>query len=411
MSDQLYPYFLSLWQKLQTFQTPDNGPGTTRLAFTDADQMSRRWIQEIWEDIGLSTHIDGVGNVVGTLGTPPYILIGSHTDTVPHGGNYDGILGLLAATAAAHDWLDLDRGLMVVDWSSEESSRFGISTLGSRLAVGENQTSYWGTQDQSGMTLSEAVHQSYGYPDIPILNLCEYPIKAALELHIEQGTELQEHQCALGIVTAIAAPQRWSVIVDGQANHSAGTAMGRRTDALAAAAQLTLAIEALSTELESSGLRSTMTRLNVLPGAANVVPGQVIGLIDVRAQSQAVLSRYRKALNTTRHRIEEQRHVQIRLAKISGETPGALDPSLREIMQQVLEHRKVRWMHLPSWPSHDSLPLSRHVPSAMLLVRNPSGLSHNSEETLDAEDIQAALTAFYAIVVSVHEHIGGSCQC
>lgn len=187
--------------------------------------------------------------------------------------------------------------------------------------------------------------------------------------------------------------------------------MSRRTDALVATAQLTLAIETLGAEMESSGLRSTMTRLEVSPGAANVIPGQAIGLIDVRAQSHAVLNRYREALNAACCQIEVQRHVQIHLGEISGEKPGELDPSLRKIMQQVLEYHKVPLMHLPSWPSHDSLPLSRHVPTAMLFVRNPTGLSHNAEETLDESDVHAALNAFYAIVVAVHQNIGGSQQC
>lgn len=403
MSNQLDAYFFSLWKTLKTFTDASGVRGTTRLAFTKADQDSRRWLREVWETIGLTTFIDGLGNLVGIHGNPPYVLLSSHTDTVPEGGDYDGILGILAATAVAHDWAYPDRGLMLVNWSSEESSRFGISTLGSRLAVGEDQARYWDTWDRTGTTLKEAVQQSYGYPDVPVIRLLQYAISAALELHIEQGTTLQEQGMELGIVTAIAAPQRWHVSIQGQANHSGGTAMRRRHDALAAASQLTLGIETLSAELESSGLRSTMTTLDVQPGASNVIPGQVDGLIDVRAQSQEILNAYTKALDDLCQQIRRQRSVRITRHVVSGETPSNLNRNLMDRMKEVLDQRKISWTYLPSWPSHDSLPLSRHLPTAMLFVRNPSGISHNADEDIAASDIHVALRAFNEIVTIIHE--------
>lgn len=409
MMGQLWDDFQRLWRTLHTFN--DAPEGTTRIALTETDRRSRQWLKTLWEDRGLSTTIDGVGNVIGLLGSPPYVLLGSHTDTVPHGGSYDGILGVIAATVVATQWTARDQGLMLVDWSCEESSRFGISTLGSRLAVGEYRSTNFQAVDRAGMVLADALRDAYGYPGVPIAEVTCYPIKAALELHMEQGDELAARQAPVAIVTAIAAPQRWQVTVQGEANHSAATAMGRRLDALAALAELTLAIEALSRDFEAQGLRSTVTDITVSPGAANVIAGQATGLIDVRAQSRAVLDRYRQSLDGVCREIATRRGVHLDLSELSGEEPGNLDPAMMTCMEQVLTQHGIAPLRVPSWPSHDSLPLSRHLPVAMLFVRNPTGVSHNARESLNESDIDLALEVFYDVIVAIHQHPGGEPPC
>ena len=401
--DQMLNDFETLWRTLQTFN--DAHQGTTRIAFTDTDRRSRLWIQEVWTNRGLSTFVDGIGNVVGLLGGPPYLLLGSHTDSVPGGGSFDGILGVLAATSVVRRWNGRDGGLMLVDWSCEESSRFGISTLGSRFALGEHKTDYLDAIDSSGIVLADAIRGTYGYPDVPILDLRQYRVKAALELHMEQGNQLEERNCPLALVTAIAAPQRWRVTVEGMASHSAGTAMMRRSDALAAFSELTLAIETLSKHLEEAGLRTTATNASVWPGVPNVIAGRVTGVIDVRAQSLAVLAHYREALAVVCRDISTRRKVHISLSEISGEAPGELDPAILELIRQVLKNRGLPMMQIPSWASHDSLPLSRHVPVGMLFVRNPSGLSHTARESLNREDIGLALDVFYDVVELIQRHM------
>jgi hydantoinase/carbamoylase family amidase len=391
-----YRDFEVLWRELQGFN--DAEMGTTRVAFTETDQRSRQWLKREWEKRGLVTQMDGVGNLIGRVGDPPYVLLSSHTDTVPNGGSYDGILGVLAATVIAARWDTAQGGLMVIDWSSEESSRFGISTLGSRLAVGESDPSYFETRDRQGVRLADAIRVSYGYPVVPLLRLQDYAIKAALELHMEQGDELKAAKSPLAIVTAIAAPQRWRVTIEGEANHSGATAMARRADALAAFAEFVLFVEQQSRALEHQGLRSTVTEVVVHPGAANVVAGLASGIVDVRAQSQSLLAQYRARLQTAGDTLGSRRRVTVRLEEISGEKPGGLDPGVMTIMRQVFTQRGLPPLEIPSWPSHDSLPLSRHLPVGMLFVRNPSGVSHNVQEDLNSEDIALAIAVFDEIV-------------
>ncbi|NMP21406.1 hydantoinase/carbamoylase family amidase [Sulfobacillus harzensis] len=404
--EDYFPLFEKLWRELREFTESPGSEAANRVAFTYSDHASRRWLRDIWNQMGLKTDIDGVGNLVGISGSPPYVLLSSHTDTVPQGGHFDGILGVLAATVVAAHWTE-SPGLLLVDWSSEESSRFGISTFGSRLAVGEDRPHYWDTTDGRGRRLADVVASTYGYPKKPTLQLHDYQILAALELHIEQGTELYEAGVPMGVVTAIAAPQRWQVSLTGQANHSAGTPMARRHDALAAMAEVIAAVERMSQEREDAGLRTTITQISASPGAPNVIAGECRATIDVRVQSGRLLKQYRSDLNEVLKNISERRGVQASLGQISGEEPGALDSRLVALLSQTLTEAGIPHQPILSWPSHDSLPLSRHLPTAMLFVRNPSGISHNGAEFIGHDDVRIALDAYYHAVRAIHRQFQG----
>lgn len=389
--------FWRWWRHCQTFGHT-SGQGTTRLAFTPPDIALRHWLAETWTRLGLRVTIDGVGNVVGLLGTPPYLLIGSHTDTVPRGGDFDGVLGVIAGTAIAADW-ELPNGLLLVDWSCEESSRFGVSTVGSRYAAGElvfdDMTAH---RDADGISLAEAARDAYGFGRTPTFALSDVPIRAALELHIEQGRVLVNKNWPVAIVDTIAAPERWLMTLTGEPNHSGATQMADRHDALAAAAEVILTIERLSREFEHLGIRATVAHISVSPGVANVVPGEARLLMDVRVHSPQYLSMFWNRLDrmvldrTAVRQIDYQRHL------ISSEEPGILDPALKAVMKRVLEKNRLFPGHIASWPSHDSLPLSRHLPTAMLFVRNQSGRSHHPDERAVPDDVNQALTIFNTIV-------------
>lgn len=400
--DDDYRLFEKLWRGLSHFTETPTSRAANRMAFTSSDLASRQWLQNVWEELHIKTDIDGIGNVIGILGDPPYVLLSSHTDTVPQGGHYDGVLGVLAATVLASQWPEKN-GLMLVDWSSEESSRFGISTLGSRLAVGEERAQYWDATDSQGHRLKDVVASTYGYPLKPFINLADYPITAAVELHIEQGSELFEAGVPIGVVTAIAAPQRWQLALKGQANHSAGTPMARRRDALAATAKVVSIVEEMSLEREGTGLRTTATQIRALPGAPNVIVGECQTTIDVRVQSAQVLAAYRTEFGDYVRDIATSRGLQAEIREISGEHPGTLDPRLLTISSETLTAQGIPHRPIASWPSHDSLPLSRHVPTAMLFVRNPSGVSHNPAESIEPDDIRTALQAYEAVVRAIYQ--------
>lgn len=390
-------WFWTWWQRGRHYgYEPESG--TTRLAFSPEDVGWRRELAKTWEEMGLEVTIDGIGNVVGRLGDPPYVLVGSHTDTVPHAGDFDGVLGVLAGMVVARRWDGTRGGLLLVDWSCEESSRFGVGTVGSRAAVGDLTEDHLSAIDAHGTSLREAATDAFGYGSRPLFKIGQENIRAALELHIEQGKELVQLNVPVAVVSAIAAPQRWRLDLVGEANHSGSTAMADRRDALALAAAVVRYVEELSREWEVRGLRSTVANLEVKPGVANVVPAQARLLIDVRAQSGTVLSNYRDALHAFVDSESRKRRIGCTWTSVSEEQPGELDAQVRERIACVMKDLGFEAAAVPSWPSHDSLPLSRVVPAGMVFVRNMSGVSHHPGELPSAKDIAVGLQVFGHVV-------------
>ncbi len=384
--------FWTWWNQLKAYGSNSDG-SLSRLAFSASDVASRRWLQQLWHQMGAESTIDSLGNVIGVTGKPPYVLISSHTDSVPHGGHYDGIIGVLGATWVLQQWSSQWGGLMVVDWSSEESSRFGISTLGSRMACGQRSMN-WSRKDNQGITLGDAVQEAFG-PSRDVWQLPADQIAASLELHIEQGGVLADAQRPLAVVTAIAAPQRWTLTLKGEANHSGSTLMAHRQDALAAAAHLIGAIEAESRRLEPAGLHATVTDLHVMPGSANVIAGEAQLLVDIRAQSAQVLDGLTDNFPRWASQLATARGVALDAVPISQEQPGQLDERVQAKIAQQIAAGGIRECAVVSWPSHDSLPLSRQVPAGMIFVRNLSRVSHQPGEHIAAEDIDCGLEVLY----------------
>ncbi len=385
------PSFWEMWETLSTIGCDVDG-GTTRLAFSEADVKGRQYILHCMEQVGLASFIDGIGNVVGRFGGPPYVVIGSHTDTVPQGGNYDGIIGVLAGIHIAATWPRSARhGLIVVDWSSEESSRFGISTIGSRASLGELPSDTWLAHDSTATTLQAAAHAAFGYPDVAIWSVPTADVKASVELHIEQGRELADAKYPVASVLGIAAPQRWSVALSGKPDHTGSAAMGNRQDALCGAAEVVLMVEQTSRQMEVSGLRSTVSRLVTRPGVSNIVPHQVDLLIDVRAQSESLLRGYETALDEKLIQLHRERGLTGSRQIISAEGPSELSRDVVELIRQTIHSLGLPYRSMTSWPSHDSLVLSRHLPAGMIFVRNVSGVSHSPKEFCTRDDVDMGL--------------------
>lgn len=390
------PKFWDMWESLSRIGLDPAG-GTSRLAFSPSDANGRQRVQQWMTEAGLSAFVDGIGNVVGRRGKPPYLLVGSHTDTVPRGGNFDGIVGALAGIHLAQNWpVSARHGLLVVDWSCEESSRFGISTAGSRAAFGELSQDAWVTPDQDGTTLEVAAKRTYGLGEVPVWPAGDEEIAASLELHIEQGRELLEADVPIGVVHGIAAPQRWRVTLSGKPDHTGSAAMKSRTDALCAAAEVVLFVEHASRSLEEMGLRSTVARLAASPGVSNIVPHEADLLIDVRAQSETLRARYSAELTEKLSDITARRGVTAARSVVSDEEPSELAKDLIDTIQQAVDHWGLGNIRLTSWPSHDSLVISRHVPAGMIFVRNLSGVSHTPQEHCSHEDVDSGLRVLEA---------------
>ena len=396
-------HFWSWWKELQQFGVNADG-SLTRLAFTEPDVLSRRWLATVWEQMGARVTIDGVGNIIAQKGSPPFIVVSSHTDSVPQGGHYDGILGVLAGTLLLEGWSSAECGLLVIDWSCEESSRFGVSTVGSRIACQE--TIPWDKQDLQGVSLQQAATASFGgamkrYWTLPIDQVC-----AALELHMEQGSVLRDQRLPCAVVSAIAAPQRCLLTIEGEANHSGSTAMADRHDAIAAAAVIVQSIEQLSHQFEAQGLRATITRWDASSGAANVIAYRTSLLLDIRAQSPAALTTFFDGLTAVTQTLQKHRGVSVTLHTYSQEQPAALSASLSQILQEMMNQAGMKAPSIPSWPSHDSLVLARHVPTAMMFVRNVSAVSHQAREYCAPEDIALGLRLFKNSIDAICQDFG-----
>ena len=225
------------------------GEGVNRLAFTDADWEGRQYIIDCMNDAGLDVEIDGFGNVIGyKVGTNPdlpVVMVGSHTDSVPNGGNYDGVVGVLSAIEAVRSMIDdgfeHEHTIAVVDFMCEESSRFGAATLGSKAMRGKlTLNDLHRLVDTQGISLYDSLKERKLHPDAIESMAYNRPVKAFIEMHIEQGKVLEHEQKQIGIVSGIAAPERFYVTIRGNADHSGATPMNLRHDALCGASKIIL---------------------------------------------------------------------------------------------------------------------------------------------------------------------------
>ena len=366
-----------------------------RLAFSPRDLRARSVLAALMREIGMSVDVDGFGNMIGTLpGLDPAaapVVVGSHLDTVPHGGRFDGTVGIVGGLEIVRRALEEGwprrRGLRLVMFVCEESSRFGMATLGSRVIAGTvDLDRLLALRDGDGLSLAEVV-APLGI-DRSTIAAAQWPthsVHAFLELHIEQGRVLEEMGIPVGVVTRIAAPTRTRVTVQGRQDHSGATPMPMRIDALCAAAEIILAVEAEARR--ESGVVGTVGSVRVDPGAFNVVPGLVALSIDVRSGDGAAKSRVVAAIDTRLAAISTRRGVQITQTIVSDDWPVALDANLVARLEAASRSRGHKYLTMPSGAGHDAMEMATIAPTGMVFVRSKDGISHSPDEWTEAEDI------------------------
>jgi allantoate deiminase len=337
----------------------------------EVHRLVRCWM----EDAGLATHVDAVGNLRGVLGDGPRLMIGSHLDTVPHAGAFDGILGVVIAIALAEQRPPCS--IEIAAFSEEEGVRFGVPFIGSRALVGDP------VMDEG--VLAAISHFGLDPAGIPEAIL-EPAVKGYLEFHIEQGPELDNLGAPVGVVEAIAGMSRWELRFEGSANHAGTTPMNLRRDALACAAEWIGLVEHVAQTTE--GLVATVGKIEARPGAGNVIPGVVTCSLDVRHALDEVRERALNVLLDGAEHIARGR--ELRVAGESRMEQAAVALDFEMVEEAVLSagfpvHRMV------SGAGHDAMILARKVPAAMLFVRSPGGISHHPDESVLAEDVDAAL--------------------
>ena len=386
---------------LETFSAigGDGKGGVTRLAFTPPDRSARRLFQEKLAQAGLIVRVDAIGNVFGRrggreAGLPP-VLLGSHLDSVPEGGRFDGTLGVLSALEAIrmlHDGrVETRRPIEVVCFAAEESSRFGSGTIGSKAVVGKLRPDMLeGLRDAEGRTLAEVLRECGLSPD-RLGDVRRQPgaYHAYLELHLEQGAVLEHAGIPVGLVTGIAAPTRFRVTYTGRADHSGATPMGLRRDALVAGAELVLAVRRIVLGHGSPTSVGTVGVLRVQPGAMNVIPGQASLGIDLRDIDAEAKGRVAKKVAAAARRIARKWKAEVSIETVTDESPVPLPERIRQIGAAACRACGVPCMELPSGAGHDAMYLAEIADTGMIFVRCREGISHNPAEFVDPQDAAA----------------------
>jgi N-carbamoyl-L-amino-acid hydrolase len=409
MSADLTARFTALWGSLAPIGragTADEDAGYLRYAWTTADLDCREWFTEEALDRDLSVEVDGNGNIWATWlpegvdDTTPAIVTGSHLDSVPHGGAYDGPLGVVSALLAIDEMrargVTPIRPIRVAVFSEEEGSRFGVACLGSRLMCGAiTATKALALTDRDGVSLADAMTQAGEEidrvgPDPERLA----GIGAFVELHVEQGRALADTNSAVGIASAIWPHGRWRLRFQGEGNHAGTTRMDDRHDPM-----LTFAYTVLAANKEArlAGAHATIGRVEAAPNATNAIPTSVTAWLDARAADESTLGNVVEAISAKAGERAGRDGTSVAVTAESTSAETEFSSRLIDVIKAVLPGTPV----LPTGAGHDAGVLSAHVPTAMLFVRNPTGVSHAPAERATDADCAAGIAALADVLTEL----------
>lgn len=372
--------------------------GLRRPVYSEAWAQARGQLAEWMRTAGLEVHEDAVGNLFGRMhgrDEGRVILTGSHLDTVPLGGKFDGALGILAGLVALQTLREQAgqprRSLEVVALCEEEGSRFPARYWGTRAILGLIHADELDQlRDEQGMSIAQAMHAAGLAPE-RYREAIRSDLDAFIEMHIEQGRILFEEQIDLGIVQAIVGLQHREITVSGRADHAGTTPMDLRRDALQAAAHMAVEITRL-VEQEGRPAVVTLGKWEVKPGAVNVIPGEVSFSLDLRHPDEAIKQRLAAAIWTRCQAIAEERGLGVSSELLSDSQPSNMDTDLQSVLIQAAEVCGASWKAMPSGAGHDSQEMARRLPTAMLFVPSVEGRSHSAAEYTPSEDMVRGAT-------------------
>jgi beta-ureidopropionase / N-carbamoyl-L-amino-acid hydrolase len=375
-----------LWSRLEALSRfTDPARPWTRRAFQEDFVRGRLWLKQEFEAAGLSTSIDAGGNLIGRLGGNGLPLVaGSHSDTVPSGGRFDGMLGLLAALEAAESFREqavpLRHPLEVVDFLAEEPNDFGVSCIGSRSWAGA-------LAPTDLATLAPAI-ELVGGDASRLHQPLRSAVAAYVELHIEQGVVLAEKQAEIGVVTAIVGIRRHEVTVYGRADHAGTTPMDLRRDALVGAADFIRNVEQLAHRQPPEGayLVATIGKITVEPNAVNAVPGSVRMILEVRSTDERVLLIFEESIWSESEEFLRRRGLDWTHSLLSQTKPTACSPHIQGAIEKASRSAGFPSVRLPSGAGHDGVFVARIGPMGMIFVPCRDGRSHTPEEWAEPAD-------------------------
>ncbi|SKB08421.1 allantoate amidohydrolase [Aeromicrobium choanae] len=368
--------------------------GYRRHVWTDADAELRMWFAQEAARRGLDLVEDANGNQLAWWGSGPgAVLVGSHLDSVPDGGRFDGPLGVTSALEAVDRLRSAghvpDRPLIVANFAEEEGSRFGIACLGSRLATGALEPDRArALLDRDGTSLADAMRAHGRDPRLLGRQSWIDDVSAFVELHVEQGRALADLDAPVGVGSAIWPHGRWQLDMTGCADHAGTTRMEDRRDPM-----ITFAESVLAAHREAGPSRATFGRVDVAPNGTNAIPSRVRAWLDVRAETQEEVDVLVRAIVDAARRSGTAQGVDVAVDEESRSDAVVFDLPLRERLAELV-HAPV----LATAAGHDAGILSAHLPTAMLFVRNETGVSHSPDEHADTVDCEAGVEALARVL-------------
>ncbi len=365
--------------------------GMNRVAFSDADKEGRVYIKSVLEEVGMTVRIDAASNIIGRREgvdpSLPVILLGSHIDTVPEGGKYDGALGVLAAIECVQTLMDskisTSHPIEVVVFTNEEGG-----LIGSRAMIGKMTPEALNVMSHSGKTVGEGITFLGG--DLSRLSDAIRPpseILSFIELHVEQGGSLESENIDVGVVQGIVGIHWWDVTVEGFANHAGTTPMNNRRDALLAAARLVIAVNEVALFMPGRQV-ATVGKIHAEPGAPNVIPGHVNMSLEIRDLSEDKIQTVFDKIILAAKTIEDDSGCRISFAGIDAKSiPAPMDERMQQFIVQAAEGLGYSVKSMPSGAGHDAQNMAKLVPTGMLFVPSIGGISHSPKEFTRSDDM------------------------
>ncbi|PKR77870.1 Zn-dependent hydrolase [Halalkalibacillus sediminis] len=389
-------------KELNLVESMDQPNGFTRLSYSEGEDRSIEVFKKEAESLGLQVSEDSAGNVIarweGKRKDAPIVATGSHLDTVSQGGGYDGVAGIISSLGGVkqlmEEGFEPDCPIEVLNFRSEESSRFGVSTIGSKAMSGKLDLSIGKVEDAEGITIKEAA-ESRGYVWESFIEADKKEdIKSFVELHIEQGMNIEENEKDFGVVRSVACPVRLKVTIEGKASHTGTTPMNRRQDALVAVAPLVSFVSQKAGSIagdEGEQLVATVSTIDLVPNSMNVIPGKVELGVDIRSVDDSLKHEIKKQIEDKCREIEDQHKVAISTEVLVDNDSIDLDEGVQSRLMEAGEASGLEGLMMNSGAGHDVMNMQAKCPSGLIFIPCKDGLSHHPGEFASLEDIQKGM--------------------
>jgi beta-ureidopropionase / N-carbamoyl-L-amino-acid hydrolase len=394
-------------EKLSEFGRNADG-GVTRLGYSETEMAAQKYVMGLMRDAGLTVRMDAAGNIFGRRAGSenfPVLLFGSHIDSVVHGGNFDGDVGSLGAIevirALNEGRVTTRHPLEVVVWTNEEGNHFGVPTMGAGIAGGAIGPEILTRKDDEGQTVADWLRK-YGQDPAHLMGarIARGALAGYLELHIEQGPNLDEKKIPIGVVQGIVGIRRWRCVATGFANHAGTTPMNRRQDALAAASRELLAVRDV-VRAESGGQVENLGYMKVEPGAINVIPGRVEFPIELRDLDAEKVERMWARIAEKIKQIDTEENVQTVCEATAKVKPARTDVGMQSAIRDAAASLQLKTMDLTSGAGHDAQEMAPIAPFGMIFVPSRGGISHSPKEFTSWADVANGAEVLYRTILIV----------